>query len=662
MARFSSSAFLAAALLFIVVPGHPDAWFGGLPVGLWTLVILALIAFAWGRPQTTRPNLTRAMAAIAILVVAKLIVAALAPATGWLGRYYANGDFTGEPRQSTEFARLAGATRIDRAIDFRDDYLPLYFLNEADFNRGMRREVTESVSVEWTGHVQADAATPLRLAAETRGTVRVAIDGTPALEAATGATVRRDLTLAPGDHVIDVRYIKPANTDPLVRLTGVKTVVTPTMVPRWQIAAAAPVRLAARSIDVLALLVFGYVLWTSLSGLAWSPARIAAGAMLLLFIAQGLVAAAPLQHRAVSLSGGDDWMAYEARSRAVATGDVWMLFGQPPGHGEVLYYYPGYIYFLAGVHAVGGEDQSTLIFVHFLLLCCANIVVHQLAARLFDRRIALVAVAALVGIEEIAFMRHYTVTLLSENLYFFTVAVTLYAFVRFVEYGERRWLMWCAVAAGVSALTRPAMMLYLVPAALIVFVVVTYGHRRSVAVAAVATALFVGTWLATVSPATLRNYVAAGSPVLICSAPVVSFINYNLPPNVDGKIYRDQYNGTMWSLGRILGDIVVHYPLDTLQSVVTKVGFSLGMVQWMGGHMHPELILASAGYLLAILFSASARAISTWPIHAFVMAHLAGMVLSMPSNYGYRLILPMYLFFPMFGVRFASDVAARFSR
>ena len=179
MARFSSSAFLAAALLFIVVPGHPDAWFGGLPVGLWTLVILALIAFAWGRPQTTRPNLTRAMAAIAILVVAKLIVAALAPATGWLGRYYANGDFTGEPRQSTEFARLAGATRIDRAIDFRDDYLPLYFLNEADFNRGMRREVTESVSVEWTGHVQADAATPLRLAAETRGTVRVAIDGTP---------------------------------------------------------------------------------------------------------------------------------------------------------------------------------------------------------------------------------------------------------------------------------------------------------------------------------------------------------------------------------------------------------------------------------------------------------------------------------------------------
>ena len=150
--------------------------------------------------------------------------------------------------------------------------------------------------------------------------------------------------------------------------------------------------------------------------------------------------------------------------------------------------------------------------------------------------------------------------------------------------------------------------------------------------------------------------------MLICSAPVVSFINYNLPPNVDGKIYRDQYNGTMWSLGRILGDIVVHYPLDTLQSVVTKVGFSLGMVQWMGGHMHPELILASAGYLLAILFSASARAISTWPIHAFVMAHLAGMVLSMPSNYGYRLILPMYLFFPMFGVRFASDVAARFSR
>jgi hypothetical protein len=43
------------------------------------------------------------------------------------------------------------------------------------------------------------------------------------------------------------------------------------------------------------------------------------------------------------------------------------------------------------------------------------------------------------------------------------------------------------------------------------------------------------------------------------------------------------------------------------------------------------------------------------------VAHLAGMVLTMPSNYGYRLILPMYLFLPLFGARVVFDLAARFA-
>jgi Dolichyl-phosphate-mannose-protein mannosyltransferase len=258
------------------------------------------------------------------------------------------------------------------------------------------------------------------------------------------------------------------------------------------------------------------------------------------------------------------------------------------------------------VHALGGEDQATLVFVHFLLLFGANMFVYAIGARLFGRGVAAVGMAALVGIEELAFMRHYTVTLLSENLYFFTVALTLYAFVRFVDSGALRWLAGCAIAGGVSALTRPAMMLYFVPAALIVMVA-TYRHSRSVRRSALSAALFCAHWLAAVSPATMRNYVAAGSPVLICSSPVASFINYNLPPGVDGKVYRDRYTGTTWSLAAILGNIVVSYPVDTLRSVWTKIGFSLGMVRWMGGKAHPELLAASAGYLLAILLSPSAR-------------------------------------------------------
>jgi hypothetical protein len=659
MRRHPQAAFFGAALIFFAAPGVRGAWFSGVPLGLGAIVALTLIGFVcWVGDDERSARLPRIALALLALAAIKIAAGALAPATGWLGQYYANGMFERQPRRSTEFPRLAGATRIDPRIDFRDDYLPLYFLNEADFNRGNRREVTEPVSVAWTGHFAATGAMPMRLEMDVRGQASVAIDGRDVLHAA-GSEAEAPLGgLKAGDHIVAVRYTKPANTDPLVRLNGVDAVVTPFPTAPWRIRALRLLLPLAWIVDFLALGLIAFQASTLLRRGAWTPARVGAAAMLALFVVQGAAAATPFQRRAVSLSGGDDWMSYEAQSRAVATGDFLMQYGQPPGKAEVLYYYPGYIYFLAAMHAIGSEDLSTLIFSHFVLLWAANVVVYLIGARLFDRRVAFAAVAALVAIEEIAFMRHYTVTLLSENLYFFTVALTVYAFVRFVEGGRRTALAACAIAAGLSALTRPAMMLYLVPASLVVYAASFRLKRRHVA-AASAAAAFAAIWLATVSPATLRNYIAAGSPVLICTAPAAGFINYNLPPNVDGQLYRNRYDGSTLSLISILGGIAVHYPLDTLRSVWTKIGFSFGMVQWMGGHWHPELLLASAGYLLAVLFIPSARAAATWPIHAFVIAHLAGMALTMPSNYGYRLILPMYLFFPLFGARAAAELRSR---
>jgi hypothetical protein len=343
MSRVPRAAFLASAIIFFAAPGHADAWFHGVPLGLWPLVVLAFAGFAcWASASDREPRqLTRAAAALLVLAALKTAAGVTPPATGWLGRYYANANFAGDPWRSTEFARLAGATRIDPAIDFRDDYLPLYFLNEADFNRGMRREVTEPVTVAWTGHLRTASETPLHLTVEVRGTASLVVDGRTVLGATTGHPSAADLNVSAGDHVVDVRYSKPPNTDPLVRIGGVGR-VTPWSAAPWRLAASAPARTVARILDLGALAVFAWVLWTLAPTVAWSPARAGAAAMLVLFVAQGLAASMPLQHRAVSLSGGDDWTAYEAQARAVATGDLLMLFGQPPGHGDVLYYYPGY--------------------------------------------------------------------------------------------------------------------------------------------------------------------------------------------------------------------------------------------------------------------------------------------------------------------------------
>jgi hypothetical protein len=36
-------------------------------------------------------------------------------------------------------------------------------------------------------------------------------------------------------------------------------------------------------------------------------------------------------------------------------------------------------------------------------------------------------------------------------------------------------------------------------------------------------------------------------------------------------------------------------------------------------------------------------------VHAFIATHLATLLLTMPSNYGYRMLLAMFLFMPVFG-------------
>jgi hypothetical protein len=252
----------------------------------------------------------------------------------------------------------------------------------------------------------------------------------------------------------------------------------------------------------------------------------------------------------------------------------------------------------------------------------------------------------LLAIEELAFVRHYTVALLSENLYFLTSAVAVDRLVRFAQGRGDGELIRGGLAAGVSSLIRPALMLYLVPAVLIV-AAVQLRMRVTIARAAVSAALLAAVWLATLAPATIRNYVIAGEPVLISNSPTISFINYNLPPTPDALNYRDLYLSGV-PVPVVFARIAMDHPVETARAMAIKLGFSLGLLQLMGARVHPELVAASLGYLLALALCPATRAPLTWPIHGFVLAHLAGMVLTMPSNYGYRLILPLYLFFPMF--------------
>ena len=202
----SRTAAFVAIVVYLLLPGAAGAFLAGVPLGLWGLVALALVVFTgiFFRDAKTSVNWTRMAACVAVLVVMKIGATWASMPTGWRGSYYASGDFSGRLRRSTDFLHL-DATRIDRAIDFRDDYFPVYFLNEADFNRGIRREVTEPVSARWVGHVHPGTAASVTMELAGRGSASVSRDGEVVLRASTQTgSVSRTISLDAGEHALTV--------------------------------------------------------------------------------------------------------------------------------------------------------------------------------------------------------------------------------------------------------------------------------------------------------------------------------------------------------------------------------------------------------------------------------------------------------------------------
>ncbi len=666
--------------LYLLAPGYPTALFHGLPLGVAGLIAFTVVLFAllfFRRTIVAATPARRLAIAIVSLTVVKVALALAAPRPGWLSQQYESDGFQGPAQASTEFG-IPGATRIDARIEFADDYLPVHFLNDAHHNSGMRREVTIPLSIRWTGYIKPERSATRTITLTARGAATLLLD-TAALiwvgPSREPVSITKEVTFTPGYHLLTFGYVKPADTDPLIVLRGFEDpgvgdmLVTPAPADTGARHLARSAQQVATMLDAGALaagVAFGWLLFITArrppaparSPIGWRALvqpRPLAAAMFVLFIAQGAYKSWEHIGRAETLTGGDDWTAYEARAREVVTGGLLMDFGAPRGRGEVFVYYPFYSYFVAAVHEIGGEDLFAPIFAHWVLLVATNVVVYRVGRRLFGPRAALAAVAALVVIEQLAFVRHYSVQLLSENLYFLTVALTVDRLVRFADAGRRADLVWTGIAGGVSSLTRPAMMAYL-PLAAAIAIVASRKQRKGPSRAIAAASLLAVSWMAVVSLATIRNYVVAGSPVLITEGQARSFVMHNLPGTPDAMDrYLGVHRGTLTSTAAILFRIMVEEPRRFFTNVAIKVGFSFGALELMGQRHHPELILASLGYLAAIVLLPSARALRTWPIHAFVLSHLAGMVLSMPSIYGYRLILPMYIFFPLFGAALVDD-------
>lgn len=659
--------FLALAALYILAPGHPALPFAGIPIGQSGVTLLVVLALVSGVIRRRRVPIAIS-ASLVVLIALKLAAAGFAAEPGWLAHYYANGTFDGAPEQSIDYRGL-GATRVDRRLEFADTSFPVHFFNDRRFDRGFRREYTEPFSVRWSGHLHADTDETVQLMMRVRGQAEFLLDGREVARLdGTSAPVMTPvaLPLSAGAHVLEARYRKPAGMEGVFQLRGATAAdadwlsrVLP-QPERSRASASSVLRVMALVAHLAAL---GLLIRVSVPPMAaWLAdvrgqlrtnralglLRLLQPAIVIGLTLQGLWKSRHLPGHVWTLTGGDDWMTYEHNARDIVLNGILMTGGEPLGQGAAYFAYPGYTYFTALVHAVSGESLAGVILMNFVMLAVATVLVLRLARLLVPAPAALVAVVWLLLLEQADFVRYYTVTLLSENLFVATSAGAVLAFTRYVVEPRIRWAIAGGILGGASALTRPSMMLFL-PCVLLVMLL-GGSKRQHPARAALAAACVVVAWMAVIAPATLRNYVVSGEPVLISTGQAKSFIDYNMPPE-NQLFYLDMYDGSLTSAAIVLARMLVDQPRAFLGMAAKKLGFALGMVHWVPDvSPHPELLITSVLYVISIFVVPAARSRAALPLHLFVLTHLAALTLSLPWNYGYRMILPIYPLMTVFAM------------
>jgi hypothetical protein len=663
--RISIGWLVALAVAYLLAPGAPNLPLSGIPIGQTGIVVLTLIVgtWLWVRREAAPVSGAR-VAMVALLIAIKVAVGLVTPHTGWLGRYYANESFAEPFERSIDFPGL-GATRIDRTLSLADTEFPVHFFNNRHYNTGVYREATLPFSVQWTGHLTVDERQTVAGAVSVNGRAEVLLDGNSVAQVSgIGQSRALDLVLPPGSHTIEVRYQKPADTPGLLVLESapgkggplLDAPITPfdTPVSRARLIATATTTLILHAI---VLVLVATSLWT---GVRRQPRNVVPviPIVLGLLLAQGVWKSRHLVDHVWTMSGGDDWLNYEMSARDVVLNGIMMTQDGVIGRGQPFSLYPGYAYFVALVHSVTGESLAGVVLVNFLLLAAATLVAHAIGRRLFGPIGALGGLVWLLLLEQADFVRYYTVTLFSENLYFVLVAATVLFLMNYHDHGRKRDLIAAGIAGALASWTRPSMMLVL-PLAL---AGIAYGAWRAGTLlrGAIDAVVLVTAWMATVAPITLRNYLMSGRAVLLTSGQGATFVAYNMP--VDDKMYFKGFDGTLFNAAQILVRMFIDHPVASMKNYATKAGFSLGMVHLMGtGTIHPELMLTSLGYFAAVIVFKPLRTIIAWPMHAFIITHVAILMATMPSNYGYRMILPPFVFMAMAAGALMTAAVLRFT-
>ena len=434
---------------------------------------------------------------------------------------------------------------------------------------------------------------------------------------------------------------------PRIEVTRPELTVTPSPITRAALTGWAWRSRVATAVGLLALLLIGRLFLQAYAPVSvlllqdiWlQPKKLAALVFFAYFAAIGLQTAIGRGQSTVTLTAGDDWLAYEGQARQVVFNSI--LMTDEEGVGKTFHHYPLYSYMLAAAHIVFGEEFASVMMFNYLCIGAVGFTIYFLLKR-YVRGTVLGVMLLLIAVYLQLLQRPYADTSLSDNLYLIVVMVTLAVGAAAFE-RPRVWLtVVTGVLSGLAAATRPSFLLF---PPFFVLAVLADAHMGSVGRRLGHVIGYCTGFLGGVAPFTIRNWIVAHRFVLVVSS-FIMLPYFLYPPGEPVPV--DLFASD--SLGKSLDDFIAVWrqePARTAWVEVRKVLFTLGFVGF-----GPEVGIAMprALWVWPLLFAGALwRRRIPRPLRrllvVFALSHVAAMVVGAPWTYGYKTILPLHLAF-----------------
>jgi hypothetical protein len=683
---------VSAALVYLLMPGHSQTWLTGRPlgpIGLSVLVALGLLVFAAWPLRSAGRGPARLAGALALLAILKLATGLVAPSYGLAASYFAKPGAFAPPERSTDFVGV-GTTRVDRSLNFVDDTFPLHFFNDnLRFNYYHQNEPDRqslAFAVRWQGLLQVPSAGRYPVWLTTIGTTHLDLAGaTFDLAGADRAvSVEQKIELSAGTQPLELEYVRRAGAPALLRLewdpgTGRRVLAAPDLLSRpssWPPAAEPALLLLARVFDLIfaaTLIVFAWLLLGDHGG---GRERALLALLLAVVFCYAVVTSLPLHGRVILLDGGADWLTYETYARDILLNGPLMTLGKGLGKGRAFFFQPLYPYVLAGFHWLTGEDLFGPVVLQLFGCGVAAVLAYYVGRQLFGRLAGGLTLALVLGLIGPLHFDWIARRLLSENIYFWLLPATALALLTLAVHASRGLALFTGLLLGLDCVTRGPTLAW-IPCALFVLYVELrrgVGRRRAFAVTGL-TALACASVVVLVP---LRNALVSGQPSLVATNGMATMeLAHPIPATVDLRSVEKIPLYRALKLDFSIVQMIEFVRQDPAGYVATLVPLGLYTLGWPavlepGSPPRWELIGMTVLYLAylssRLLGRCRPRAGSIPPgrtrgtalLHSFILLHFLVMLVFLPNSYGYRQVLPMYLFLAIFagqfltGMRFAA--------